>query len=118
MVGFTAPGADVQLSAAPGEARVPAGGGLRIFAPLQRGAPGSPVFDRSGALVGLVASVQQEPRQVAGIMPASSWPLVPAAGLATFAGMTAAAKPATGPMTTGAVVAAARPWVVAVECAR
>jgi hypothetical protein len=118
VVGFTGPGTDVQLSAAPGEARVPVAGSLRIFAPLQRGAPGSPVFDRSGTLVGLVASIQQEPRQVAGIMPASSWPMVPAAALAQFGGAVGAAKPPAGPMTTGAIVAAARPWLVAVECAR
>jgi hypothetical protein len=118
VVGFTGPGADAQLSAAPGEARVPATGGVRIFAPLQRGAPGSPVFDRSGGLVGVVASVQQEPRQVAGIMPASSWPLAPSAAVAQLTGSSAAGKPAAGPMTTGAIVATARSWVVAVECAR
>lgn len=118
VVGFTAPGSDAQLSAAPGEARVPATGGLRIFAPLQRGAPGSPVFDRSGALVGLVASIQQEPKQVAGIMPASSWPLVPAATLAQFAALAGPARAAGSAMTTGTIVAAARPWLLAVECAR
>jgi peptidoglycan hydrolase-like protein with peptidoglycan-binding domain len=66
-----------QLVVAPGEARVPQGSGtLRVFAPLQHGAAGSLVLDRQGGLAGVVSGTAQEPRLVAGITPAASWPVV------------------------------------------
>ncbi len=112
-------GRDVQLAVVPAEARLPEGGKPRIFAPLQRGAAGAAVFDRTGALVGLVASVAVEPRIVAGVMPQASWPLVPAAAVFAAAKLSPApaAAPA-APLTAGAVAAAQRGRVVAVDCAR
>lgn len=50
----------------------------RFFAPLQPGAAGAPVFDREGALLGLVLDVAREPARIAGVAPSSSATLVPA----------------------------------------
>ena len=112
-------GRDVQLAVVPAQARLPDAGKPRVFAPLQRGAAGAAVFDRAGALVGLVASVAVEPRVVAGVMPQASWPLVPAAALfAAAKQQPAPAAAASAPLTTGAVAAAQRGRVVAIDCAR
>ncbi|MHB2166407.1 peptidoglycan-binding protein [Alsobacter sp. R-9] len=110
-------GRDVQLAVVPAEARMPESGKARVFAPLQRGAAGAAVFDRSGALVGLVASLAVEPRLVAGVMPQASWPLVPAAtALAAGKAQASAGSPPAQPLTAGAIAAAQRGRVVAVEC--
>lgn len=112
-------GRDVQLAVVPGEARLPDGGKPRVFAPLQRGAAGAAVFDRAGAFVGLVAAVAAEPRVVAGVMPQASWPLVPAAAVfAMVRQPPAPAGAAMAPLTAGAVAAAQRGRVVAVDCGR
>ena len=115
----TAFGRDVQLAVIPAEARVPAAGSPRLFAPLQRGAAGAAVFDRAGALVGMVASVSAEPRLVAGVMPQASWPLIPAAEVLAAAKLSPgpAAAPA-APLTAGDIAAAQRGRVVAIECPR
>lgn len=54
----------------------------RFFAALQPGAAGAPVFDREGALVGLVLDVAREPVRIAGVAPPSSVTLVPAGSFA------------------------------------
>lgn len=82
-----APGADEALlvlaaeagggrSVAPGTAG-PGG----VFAPLQPGAGGAPVLDRAGRLVGLVARAPAAPRLIAGVMPPTRYPMVPAAAV-------------------------------------
>jgi len=80
-----------ELVVAVGEIMAPrdAGESPRIAAPLQGPASGAVVFDRSGALVGLVAAVPQMPRLVAGVVPTATYPLVPAAALSQFLGDTA-----------------------------
>jgi hypothetical protein len=61
----------------PGESG-PAG---RLVAPLQPGAAGAPVLDRSGALVGLVGPMPAARRVVAGVVPPASHPIVAAEAL-------------------------------------
>lgn len=69
------------VAVAPGEAS-PDGG--RVTAPLQPGAGGAPVLDRTGALVGLIARFPAAPRLVAGLVPPASYGLVPTDGMAGF----------------------------------
>lgn len=92
----------------------------RARAPLQRGALGAPVFDGSGALVGLVAGRPDEKRAVAGLVPPAAYDLVGGEGLA--AAVTAAGganDPTTAAATTtGRLVAAWAGRVVAVDCRR
>ena len=102
-------------AAVPGEVGPPA----RLTAPLQPGASGAPVFDRSGALVGIVARMPASLPQVAGVVPPRAHPLVAAEALAAFLranGIEPAAAPGEGTRSAGALAAAAAPFVVAVEC--
>lgn len=55
-----------------------------VIAPLQPGAGGAPVLDRSGRLVGLVARYPTAPLRVAGIVPPARLALVPAQAVAAF----------------------------------
>lgn len=91
-----------------------------ITAPLQGPATGALVFDRAGRLVGLVAAVPQMPRLVAGIVPPSTYPIVPAPALAAFLGDAGpapqAAKAAQAAGTAAAIVAAAGKSIAAVTC--
>ncbi|KQO65720.1 peptidoglycan-binding protein [Methylobacterium sp. Leaf88] len=93
-------------------------GGARVAAPLQPGAGGAPVLNRAGALAGLVATVQKQPRLIAGVMPPASYRLVPADALAAFLGAaglrTAPAPKAAG--TLGAAAATLVGAVVAITC--
>ncbi|HEX8166652.1 MAG TPA: serine protease [Beijerinckiaceae bacterium] len=105
------------LAVVPGEA----GAGNAILAPLQPGASGGPVFDRSGRLVGLIGAMPDRPRLVAGIVPPARYGLVPGAALARFlaeAGAALGPAPAGPARTAGEIAAAAGAAVVPIECLR
>jgi hypothetical protein len=120
------PGADVVvlihtgtagLSVVPGET----GSGSTVLAPLQPGAGGGPVFDRSGRLAGLIRAMPEKPRLVAGIAPPARYALVPGAELARFlsgAGVTLSPAAAGADRTAGGIAAAAGAAVVPIECLR
>ena len=76
---FAGAGEPPRLVVAPGTAS-----DTSLSAPLQPGAGGAPLFDRSGALVGLVAPLPEKPFAVAGIVPIRRYPFVPAAALAAI----------------------------------
>lgn len=105
------------LSITSGDARV-GPDSFRVVASLQKGGAGSPVFDRSGALVGIVASVPQQPRLVAGIVPEASYPVVPAADIARFAGMRTEAGGGKSVLGAAAVAASAKGAVVVIGCGK
>lgn len=98
-----------------GEARGSAGA-VRVVAALQMGASGSPLFDRSGALAGIVGAVPQQPRLVAGIVPEASYPLVPPEDVARFAGLAAASGGGKADLSAADVAQAAKGAVVAIAC--
>ncbi|WP_158266817.1 peptidoglycan-binding protein [Alsobacter soli] len=112
---------DPQLAVAAAEARAPAGAAtLRVFAPLQKGAAGTVIFDRRGRVAGLVAGDAPEPRMVAGVAPATSWPAVSGAAVARFLAANGV-QPGAGagsaePLSAGQIAAAAKGAVLAVEC--
>jgi hypothetical protein len=87
-----------------------------VSAPLQTGAAGAPVFDRSGALIGLVAAAPAAKRQVAGLVPASPYPLVPAAEIARVTGRDLPAASEAAERSAADLMAAAGGALVAVEC--
>ena len=110
---------DPQLFVMPAQARVVDASTLRVFAGLQKGAGGSPAFDRQGKVVGLVAGSAPEPRLVAGVAPQTSWPMVSAAAVARFLGETVPAAPAGAsaePLSAGQIAALAKASVLPVEC--
>ncbi|MCY1641131.1 trypsin-like peptidase domain-containing protein [Methylorubrum sp. SL192] len=103
-----------------------------VYAPLQPGAAGAPVLDRSGRLVGLVARFPTAPRLIAGVMPPTRYAVVPGKAVAAFLGESGlpagagkdAAKDAGKDLAKGAATTlggAAAPVldaVVAITCAR
>ncbi|UHC16538.1 peptidoglycan-binding protein [Methylobacterium currus] len=132
--GATPPGASPALApapAAPGEAAIVLAAGADgptvttgevaaagLLAPLQPGAAGAPVLDRSGRLLGLVARLPAQPRLVAGVLLPLTHPLVGLAALKTLLGPDAPATPArdTPPLTAGAIAGRFAGAVVGVRC--
>lgn len=114
VVAFMEDGSAPSLSAAPGRLSAP---GL-LSAALQPGASGAPILDRQGALVGLVGGVSPDQRRIAGIVPAGSYPLVPAADLAKAvpAFAAAATEPAAPARSAADIVAVLRPALVPIQC--
>ncbi|GEO98813.1 hypothetical protein MHA02_12010 [Methylobacterium haplocladii] len=114
VLGAEAKGAAV----APGTA-----GAGSVFAPLQPGAGGAPVLDRSGRLVGLVARFPATPRLIAGVMPPTSHALVPAGTIAAFLAQAGVAPGELAPAhpqgaSLGAAAAPVLGSVVAISCGR
>jgi len=81
VVGFVDEGGKASLVALPAQTLA---AGL-LSGPLQPGTSGAPVLDLHGALVGLVGPIPTEWRTIAGIMPSSSYPIVPITDLAGMA---------------------------------
>lgn len=108
--------ASAALSVVPGEAASP----TTLIAPLQPGASGAPIFDRSGALAGMVGAMPAAPRLVAGIVPPARYPMTPASDVARFLSdpSTLAADGGAPAKTAGDIAAAAAGAVVAIECGR
>ena len=102
------------VSVAPGLAS----GESRVTAPLQPGAAGAPVLDRTGALAGIVAAYPPAPRLVAGVMPPTGFPVVPGAAIVAFlAGAGIALTPPPGG-SIGAAASAVGAAVVGLGCLR
>ncbi len=85
------------------------GGAPAIMAPLQPGAAGSPVFDRSGRLALIVTADPARTFMVAGILPERAHAAARVEG---------GAAPAGPPLSTGAIVAARQGALVRIECGR
>jgi hypothetical protein len=90
-----------------------------VFAPLQPGQAGSPVFDRQGRWVGLVTASPSDKALVAGVAPQRAYAIVDGAALQGFlgkAGVPVAAAAAGGDLSTGAVVEKAGKAALPVVC--
>jgi hypothetical protein len=81
--------------------------GAAVFAPLQPGQSGAPMFDRQGRLAGIVTANPSDKVLIAGVAPQRAYPVAETAALqelAAKAGLSLAAA-ASGPgLSTGAVV--------------
>ena len=74
----------------------PAGATMgRLLAPLDTTAAGAPVFNRRGEWVGFVG-LRTAPTRVAGVVPQTSWPLIPAQSLTALQGPAIATAPVAG----------------------
>jgi peptidoglycan hydrolase-like protein with peptidoglycan-binding domain len=92
-----------------------------LLAPLPKAAGGSPVFDRSGALVAIIAQSIGDPKLVAGVAPLAPHRAIGAAEIQRFLalGNDAPTKVAEdAPRGAGQIAAAERPYVVAISCRR
>lgn len=114
VVGFVNEGGEASLVALPAEAQA---AGL-LLGPLQLGTSGAPVLDLHGALVGLVGPIPTERRTIAGITPASSYPVVPITDLTGSVsdrlGPQAASETQNPKMAD--IVRAVQPALVAISC--
>jgi hypothetical protein len=111
ILGFAGP----RLAASPASF---AGGEARpvVTAAVDKGASGGPVFDRSGALVGLVAPIAGEPKRVAGLALAAPHALIGSDAVRAFLG---AGDPTSGsgaPLSAGDIAAREKKALVAVFC--
>ena len=87
-----------------------------IIAAVDKSAGGGPVFNRKGALVGLVAPIADDPRRVAGVALAAPHPMIAPEAVRAFLG---AGEPETGnaaPLSAGDIAAREKGALVAVFC--
>jgi hypothetical protein len=87
-----------------------------VTAAVDKGASGGPVFDRSGALVGLVAPIAAEPKRVGSVALASPHPLIAPDALRAFLGAGEPASEGTPSLSAGDIAARERKALVAVFC--
>ncbi len=87
-----------------------------IVAAVETSAGGAPVFDRGGALVGLVAPLAEEPKRVAGVALAAPHAMIGPESLRAFLGGGEAAAPASAPLSAGDIAAGEKDAVLAVFC--
>jgi hypothetical protein len=95
-----------------------AGGDKRpvATAAVNKGASGGPVFDRSGALVGLVAPITGEPKRVGSVALASPHPLIAPEAVRAFLGDSEPASEEAASLSAGDIAARERKALVAVFC--
>ena len=111
VLGFAGP----RLAASPGSI---AGGEARpiVTAALDKSAGGGPAFDRSGALVGVVAPIADEPRRVAGVALAAPHAVIKPEAVRAFLGGGESASEGAAPLSAGEIAARERHALVAVFC--
>ncbi|AWM88174.1 peptidoglycan-binding protein [Microvirga sp. 17 mud 1-3] len=92
-------------------------GKAALAAPLQPGASGAPVFDGTGALTGFVGALPANPRKVAGIVPSTLYPVVPAPeAIKIFPSLAAGGARPAAPMSAADLVSTMRASAVALAC--
>ena len=87
-----------------------------VTAAMDKGASGGPVFDRSGALVGLIAPIAGEPKRVGSVALASPHPLIAPDALRAFLGASEPASEGTAALSAGDIAARERKALVPVFC--
>ncbi len=87
-----------------------------LTAAVDKGASGGPVFDRSGALVGLMAPIDGEPKRVAGLALAAPHALIAPGALRAFLGASEGASEGPASLSAGDIAARERKALVAVFC--
>ena len=112
-----AAGGKPTLEASPGAAAPIGEGAFAIVAALARSASGAPVFDRHGALAGVVAAIKDEPRRVGAVAIAEPHRLIGAEAIAAFLGVPVAAAPAqAAALSAGEIAAGERGALAEVVC--
>jgi peptidoglycan hydrolase-like protein with peptidoglycan-binding domain len=105
------------LEASPGAAAPIGEGAFAIVAALTKSASGAPVFDRQGALAGVVAPIKDEPRRVGAVAIVEPHRLIGAETVAAFLGVPLAATPAQATsLSAGEIAASERGALAEVVC--
>ena len=87
-----------------------------VTAAVDKGASGGPVFDRRGALVGLVAPIAGEPKRVGSVALASPHRLIPPDALRAFLGASEPDSEGAASLSAGDIAARERKALVPVFC--
>ena len=105
------------LEASPGVAAPTGEATFAIVAALAKSAGGAPVFDRQGALTGVVASIKDEPRRIGAVAIAEPHRLIGAQTISAFLGIAVAVAPAqAGSLSVGEIAASKRGALAEVVC--
>lgn len=105
------------LEASPGAAAPSGEGTFAVVAALRKSASGAPVFDRHGALAGVVATIKDEPRRVGAVAIAEPHRLIGAEVIGAFLGISLAAAPAqAAPLSAGEIASSERGALAEVVC--
>jgi len=105
------------LEASPAAAAPIGEGASAIVAALTKSASGAPVFDRHGALAGIVAPINEEPRRVGVVAIAEPHRLIGAETVAAFLGVSLAAAPApAAPLSVSEIATSERGALAEVVC--
>jgi hypothetical protein len=83
---------------------------------LDKSAGGAPAFDRTGALVGLVAPIEGEPKRISGVALAGPHALVTRDALRAFLGFDESASEQGASLSAGDIAAREKTMLVAVFC--
>ena len=89
-----------------------------VMAAIEKSGSGGPVFDRSGALTGLVAPIAEEPKRVAGVALAAPHPIVGPDALRAFLGAGEIAPAAAARLSAGDIAERKKGALLAVFCRR
>jgi peptidoglycan hydrolase-like protein with peptidoglycan-binding domain len=111
VLGFSGPRLAASSASFTGGEAVPV-----VTAAVDKGASGGPVFDRRGALVGLVAPIAGEPKRVGGLALAAPHPLIAPDALRAFLGASEPASEGAASLSAGDIAARERKALVAVFC--
>jgi peptidoglycan hydrolase-like protein with peptidoglycan-binding domain len=87
-----------------------------LTAAVDKGAGGGPVFDRSGALVGLVAPIADEPKRVAGVALAAAHAMITLEAVRVFLGGGELVSGSAAKLSAGDIAAREKDALVAVFC--
>jgi hypothetical protein len=113
VLGFAGP----RLAASPATL---AGGEARtaVVAAVETSAGGGPVFDRRGALVGLIAPIAEEPKRVAGVALAAPHAVIAPAAIRAFLGASESAPAGAAALSAGDIAAHEKDMLLAVYCGK
>ena len=88
-----------------------------VVASVETSAGGGPVFDRRGALVGLIAPIVAAPKRIAGVALAAPHAIIAPDAVRAFLGAGESAPEDAGPLSAGAIAAREKDALLAVYCA-
>jgi Putative peptidoglycan binding domain len=123
--GFGAPGPDVVVLGFVGPRLAASSASLAgdearpvVVASVETSAGGGPVFDRQGALVGLVAPIAEEPKRVAGVALAAPHAIIAPEAIRAFLGAGESAPEGAVALSAGDIAARERQALLAVYCGK
>ena len=111
MLGFAGPRLAASSASLAGDEARPV-----VVAAVETSAGGGPVFDRQGALVGLMAPIEGAPKRVAGVALAAPHAVIAADAVRAFLGAGESAPAGAAALSAGDIAAREKEALVAVFC--